>query len=942
MKKFVNIFILLLFPLAISAQNLLSVKVLNPQRRIKPGTHLTMFVEVSGDKTFENKIDVALLLPENWNVLMSKSPKKIIGETSIKYMFTVATPNLAKKGTYNLGIRAFGKGYTEEVENQSIEIEHIRQIEVTALTPPEFVKEGDTLQTDFMIQNLGNNPERIALKSLRGRVELPKADSLLKSDSLDLSLKINTKEKKKKKEKEIPNVLRIDSVTVAPNEILQLKVVQIIPKTDYGSWSTVTDLQVMMQDSVKPISKALTIPVFSSKLKKSDPYLRFPIDVGLWYSNFKIGDRQFGGYQFDLRGKGDLDFAQKHHLDFVVHGPNRFEVPAVGSFDQYSLEYTYKKRSKIIVGDYNLRVSNLIELGRFGRGLRLEQTTNKVNFAVFYLKPRFNPSQGETYGGSVTFKPTEKLNLTLNYESKILIDNVQKSIDANFIGLTTQYFGKKIIIENEIATSSAIGKIDFGVFNRLSWKLGRLQYNNDLVYTGKKFFGFYKDSYLLINSLNYYLSRRISLNFLNNITRLNPSLDLTVFNTSPYSSINMLSMNNQLSQTNRIFLSYEQRSREDRSINKNFNFKEKFGRIAYYVNAQKFNLWIDTRYGTTQNLLIKSDSSSNIRLFQGIIQPQFRILPMLWLGGYFDYQRTAKFSDDNTLRNFYYYGGSARVYIAKYFNATLNYRNNYAPDELFEKRTFIDVNATLHLGNHEISVVGGKAFIPNAQFVNENTTFYTIKYAFRINAPIGRNKKLSNIKGTLSNGDYSINPKGVIVQMGDQKVMADAAGYFQFNGLNADKYYINILRSSLEKGVIVGVKNPVEVHLRADTTISITIPLTKTGNVVGKINFIKSDAVGVSDITQQKPIVLLKLFNEKESFLTQVNKKDEFSFKEIKPGKYKVTAWVPGKTDQYTVGNTDQEIELSFNQTREVSISISPTVRKIQFSNKTVQLSTKK
>ena len=931
--------ILLWFPLAISAQNSLSIKVLNPQRLIKPGTHFTMFVEITSDKVFENKVEVALLLPEDWNVLMSKSPQKFSGETTIKYMFTIATSNIAKKGIYNFGIRAYGKGYVEELENQNIEIEHIRKMEITALTPPEFVKEGDTLHTDFMIQNLGNNPEKVALKSLHGRIELPKSDSLMKTDSLSLKLK---KEKKKKKQKELVNSLKVDSIVIAPNEVLQLKVSQIIPKTDFGSWNTITDLQVIMIDSVRPISKALTIPVFSSKLKKNDPFLRFPIDVGLWYSNFTIGEKQIGGYQFDIRGRGDLDFAQKHHLDFVIHGPNRFEVPAVGSFDQYSLAYTYKKKSKFIIGDYNLRVSNLIELGRFGRGFRFEQATKKIDFAVFFLKPRFNPSQGDTYGGTVTLKPNEKLNFALNYESKILIDNVNQSIDANFVGLTTSYFGKKVTLENEVVASSANGALDYGFFNRLNWKLGRLQFNNDMVYTGKNFYGFYKDSYLLINSLSYHLSKNISLNLLNNITRLNPSLDLTVFNTSPYSSINMLSMNFQVSKTNRIFLSYEQRSREDRSVNKTFNFKEEFGRLAYYVNTQKFNLWLDTRYGTTQNLLVKIDSSTNTRLFQGIIQPQLRVLPWLWLGGYFDYQRTAKFSDDNTLRNFYYYGGSTRIHIAKYFNATLNYRNNYAPDELFEKRTFIDLNAILHLGNHEISLIGGRAFIPNAQFTNENTTFYTIKYAFRINAPIARNKKLSTIKGFLSNAEYDINPKGVIIQLGDKKVMVDTTGYFQFNDLNADKYYLDINRSSLEKGVIVGVKNPYEVRLKADTTINITIPLTKTGNIIGKINYIKSDAVGASDITQNKPLILVKLFNEKESYLTQVNKKDEFSFKEIKPGKYKVAAWVPGKVDQYNVGNTDQEIELSANQTREIFISITPTIRKIQFSNKTIQLSTKR
>jgi hypothetical protein len=940
-KKILPILILLIVFHGISAQNSLSISVLNPPKKIKPGEPFTIFLEVKGVKPFDNKIETTLLLPENWNVLMSKKPSKFKGEQLVKFIFTIAPPSLATKGNYNFGIRVFGKGYDDEVENQSIEIEQVRNLEILTFNVPEFVKEGDTLRTEYIVQNNGNTSERIGIKTLRGRIEYPKSDTL-KVDSVSVNNKSTKKKKKKSKINYSDNEIKVDSVTIEANESLRLNVVQIIPSSEQNSWNVSSDLQLMLKDSILPISKTVSIPVFSNKNKKSDPYLRFPIDIGAWYSNFKIGDKRIDGFQYDIRGRGDLDFNKKHHLDFIIHGPNRFNVPAVGSYDQYSLEYMYKQRSKITVGDYSLRVSNLLELGRFGRGLRFDQSTKKIDFSVFYIQPRFYPNQRDTYGGTFTLKPSEKFNISLNYMSKVLLDNAQTEFNAQFYSIFTRIITKRFILENEVSNSQAIGISDYGIYNRINLKIGRFQVNNDFVYTGKNFFGFYRDSYLLINSINYFLSRKVSLNFINNTTRLNPSLDLTVFNSSPFSQSNLLALNYQISPTNRTFLSYEMREREDRSPRKIFHFTEQFGRLAYYVNSKKLNLWYDVRYGTSQNLLIKTDSTANTRLFQTLIVPQVKVLPWLWIGGYFDYARTSKFSDDNTLRNYFYYGGSTRINLGKTFNASVNFRNNYAPDELVERRTFIDVNASLRLGNHEISILGGKAFIPNAQFMNQDTEFYTIKYAFRINAPIARNKKLSSIKGKILGMGNDFNPKGIIVQMGDKQFMTDASGNFQFNDLMPDRYYVNLVKSSIDRGIVSTVKSPMEVIVRADTTYKIEIPLTKTGAIIGKIDFIKSEGVGVSDITKQKPLVLVKLFNEKENLITKVNLKDEFSFKEIKPGKWKVLAWIPGKSDQYNVSNSDQFIDLEANQNKEILIKVSTNERKINFSNKTHQLSNKK
>ena len=920
----------------IYAQNSISMKILNPPNKIKPGEYFTLFLEVKSNNYFEDRVEVTMALPKDWRMLMSKKPSIFKGQESVKFIYTIAASGLAPKGIYNLAISAMSEGITVN-KNQIIEVERVQHLEILALNVAEYVKEGDTLSTEFIVQNSGNTTEKIILKTWNGRITLPKLDTL----TSDLKKNVSLKDRKKAgvKNNEIKN--KVDSVTLKPNESLQVKVIQIIPISTKDSWTTSSDLQIMMKDSIHPISKTVSISVYSSKSKESDPYLRFPVEMSVWYSNFMIGNKYTPGYQYDIRGKGNVDFAKKHYFNFIIHGPNQSSLPSSGSFDQYSFEYTFNKKTTITVGDYTMRVNNLTELGRFGRGIRFDQSFKKIDFSLFYVNPRLYPSQRDTYGGIFTIKPSAKFTFSFNLLSKTLVDNNLRVFDARFYGVSTAIHLKNFSIDNEVSSSFSQGKTDFGVFNRLTWRMDRFQINNDLIYTGKNFYGFYKDSYLLINGINYYLSKKMSVNLVSNVTRLNPSNDITIFDTSPYSESNMLSLNYQVNKFNRIFLSYETRKREDKSSMKRFHFTENFGKITYFINTPKFTFGYEGKFGTSQNLLVKIDTSVNHMLIQNTIQPRMEVHPRLWIGAYFDYQRNSKFSDDNTTRNFYYYGGSLRIALSKIFSASVMFRNNYAPDELIERKSFLDINANLHLGNHDLTFTGGGAFVPNVQMSNQDSQSFALKYSFKFNAPIARNKKLSSIKGQVVGLSEGINLKGIIVQLGSKRFVTDAKGFFQFNDLIPSKYFINLVPSSIESGVITSLQTPLEIIVKSDTIYKIAISLIKTGAIMGRIIFQKSESIGAVDITKQKPVVLIKLYNEKENFLTQVNGKDEFSFKEIRLGKWKVLAWIPGQLDQFSILNSDQYIDLTANLGKEVLITITPKERKIHFSNKTHQLSTK-
>lgn len=883
------------------SQGELRINVLNPPKKTAPGGYFTLFFEVENISNTQNITQESLILPENWQMILSKKLTKT--PNKLTYIYTVASSSVSTAGNYDLALELTSNSGDKVSKKINIEVSSFRKIEIIPLSAYEYAKEGDSLHFEYLIQNLGNGAEKVKLKTSRGQIQT-----------------------------------KNDSLTVEPHKSIQVRVTQIVPKTQSNYWLLSSDLFVSLKDSANPVANFSTVPVYSNKNKKKDPYLRFPIEVGGGYNYFSTNRTVQSAYQYDIRGRGFLDFKQEHHFDFTIHGPNQIYLPTLGSYDQYSFIYSYKKQSTITAGDYLLSVNNLMEFGRYGRGLRFDQNFKKTGLSVFYVSPRFYPNQKETYGASFYIKPKENLKYSFDFLSKKTRQNEQL-FRANFIGVSVNFRTNSTYLVSEVSTTLAQNKVDFGIFNRVYYHYKKLNLNSDLVYTGKNFYGFYHNSWQAVNAVYYNVFKKISVGLQSNFTRVNPSFDFNVLNTSPYFSSNSIIANYDIKKNNRLILSYNLEEKEDKKEIKQFYFKEQYGRLAYLINTEKLNLWLEGRIGNTNNLLASTDETKKTQSIRSVIQPQVRVLPWLWLGTFFEYQQTAKFSTTNELTNYYYYGGTSRVTFGNIFNASFSYRNNFAPDELVQKRSFLDLTAELNLKNHRISLVGGRAFIPNYSQTNENTLYFMLKYTLKLNAPLAKNKKLGAIKGRIS-GANNLKKEGVLVALGDKKYLTDANGEFYFNDLVPDKYYLTLDKSTLKTGVVTDGKTPIEVEVSAKTTSEISIPLVNSGGIVGKVSFQENSNSG--DKPKKKPIVLVKLFNETDKFITKANDKGDFSFKEMKPGSWQVELTVHGNEENFTVENPIQNIIIEAEKIKEMSFSIIPKERKIYFSDKNFQLSAKK
>ena len=883
------------------SQEKLSITTSDFQKKVILGGHFTLYFEVENSLRNERKFSDTLILPQNWQILTQK--KTVIDDNRTRYSFTVSTSRNNESASYFLDFKLISGTGIIGFKRTSIFVEEISNIEIISLSQHEYVQEGDAVLSKFLIQNSGNKVEKIRLETSRGDILGKKNFYLLKPDS---SLKVYVQ--------------------------------QVIPITEQNFWQTTADLIAYSEGKNAPINCFISIPVYSSKIKKNDKYLRFPVEVGAGYLEYKFGKQQVNAYQYYANGAGFLDFDNKNHLSFSVRGPNQFDFPAVGNTDEYALSYKYKDKFSVTVGDYLQRQTNLMEYGRYGRGVKIDQRIDKINVSGFYQKARFFPNQKDAFGGNIRYNFTDRSSISLNFISKNLI-SPNRDFTSNIIGTSLDIRKENFTFETEVAVGEVDKNISLGLYNKFYLRFKRFQLNNELVYADKNFYGFYNNSWLLINGLNYSLSNKISLGINTNFSRVNPSLDANVYSFSPFTKTYLGFISYQANSKNLFTLNFINQEREDRQKPSKFHYKEDLGNMSYMFNSDKFTLSTQTRYGFSQNLL-STDSLSKFLSLSNLIQPTVKIMPWMWIGGYFEHQRTRKFTTNNSLQNLVYYGGNLRVNFKQNLNISLLYRNNYSPDQFFEQRTFLDASLNYDTKRHQFSLSGGQVFLPNVPDSYQNTLFFSAKYILKLNLPIAKNKKLGTISGEVFGTNNGIGKDGVLVQLGEKRFLTDATGRFYFKDLVPDQYFLKI--TSNKVGVVSTTKFPMQVDVKADSVSKINVSFIKTGGVVGKINFDYKSAVHQVVDDDKVPTVLITLYNEKESYTTQMNSKNEFSFKEMKPDSWKIKVYMSGNQQLFTVQNPEQSLEIESDKLKEINFKIQPTERKIYFSNRNYNISLNK
>lgn len=841
-----------------------------------------IFFEVENHGKTLTDAELVLELPLGWNTLTTTPAPVLQTNQKGNILVGVLVNNQAKYGTYK--IRATLKKGNQPLAVKVFNITIIQKfsLSVQPVLVPEYLKVGSSYRQSFVILNSGNTSETLELSSNLGEV------------------------------------IGATKIQIPAYKSVQAEVSRPVPEQQSGNQYISIDLHAKPSRVDTTIHSIISVPVYSSTIKRNDPYLRFPIEFSTIYNRFDSPNQTAEALQFDIRGKGHLDFDKNHKLEFIAHGPNRFNFPRFGNFDQYYVNYA-NKTIDVALGDKVFQVSNLLEKNRFGRGGDVALAFGSDKIRLFGFRSRFFPLIKSEMGGQFSRSFNENGEFTFSYINKNHFVNNQQ-VTSNLSSVS--YFLQKnnIWLDTEIGVSQTEGKISGGVYNYLYTTFNKFSFNSNIVYTGKSFFGFYNNSLLINNGLRYQLSKKLTLQFSQNYNNLNPAFDSFIFiNVPTFQSISP-EINYHFNKRSSLNASFIIREREDRMEPKAFHFKENIFRLFYRKTAGIFQLSTDGDYGKTRNLLAVQDVDSLSNLFRYRLQPSIEVAKLLRFGLYGEYLRTSRYSSTNTVDNLLFYGLNLSYNWKNYLDVNLFYRNNYAPDELFQTQSFFDAQAAVNYKNHALILFSSYGYFPAP--LNQTNFFASLTYRFTWNVPLKKRKDLSTIQGAVYR-PQQLNNGGFIVSMDGQNITTDQDGSFSFENIVPGQYFLEVKKSSLNFGEIIDQGSAIRLDVREAEVQKINLAVINSGRIEGQIEGITKLAI--------RENLLLKISNENFSRLTTCNRFGGFTFGELKPGVYKIEV-VDNKTEGfYQQANLGSLCEVKSGETTEHILKMIPVKKNIQF-----------
>lgn len=892
MKFLIKIsFILLLFSKLspLFAQEFFTQNYENDNLDIKVGEKKVVFYNIIGSDRDLYKTNINIKLPEGFKLLTNTSflDSLKIGELR-KLFFTITVDPSTPFGKYSIEMQLLEKGGILTNYTLYFNLAKNRKIEILPLEKPDKLSQKAQEEIRFLVKNVGNAPELVRLSSRSGRV--------------------------------VGN----QKINLQAGESQIISTVNDLPVSNQSIRLISFDLICQLDEVEKPFVALFTVPIMSFATSKSDPYQRFPIQASLVYNKFRSGSENIGAMFFDITGKGFVDNKNKHLVEFIARGPNRFSMPRFGSIDQYFLGYQNDKL-KVELGDKMFVVSNLVENSRFAKGMNLKRTFGKNEASIFYFKPRFIKTIHDEFGSIYTHHFSENFKTSAIYMHKYHEENKQ-NLGSDFLSIYGEFAKSRYQAKSEISLSKTANLVSSGVFYNSSLDLQKFKMYSNVIFTGKNYFGFYNNSLQINNSAIYYINKKTSVGYAKNISQINPSLDSFYYTVSPYVDNNSFNFNFDVNKRNRFKFYLISGMREDKMEVKTYHYKEQLFRYLYEKTSGKLNFKIDGDFGKSLNLLEVKDLQkyNDVRRMRGYIglntHKNYNVSLFL------ENLKTTKYTAVNNSRNFWFYGVNAQIVLKNSLYFNLNYRNNYAPDELYQSQSYLDASINLRLKNQEFSMTGSYGYIPPP--INDKNTFFTLKYTININTPIRKKKGLGAVTGKLE-GTKSA---GVVLNLNGKNVLTDVNGNFAFNDLVPGKYYLGANKSTLGFGNILEADMPYLIEILPNEKKNIKLEVINTGKIIGDISLNNTEEQDLENI-------VVEVYNDGFSKVTTTNKNGGFQFSELREGEYKVRIISENIKKQYFIKNAEIELKVKKGTETLYTFEMEQKKKKINFQKERIILS---
>lgn len=805
---------------------------------------------------------------------------------------TIILPLLVNKNTLPCQLKFMFKLNIDErtVTEKEITLEIKKKIDfsIAMINPPEFVRGGEPIMAKAVIQNNGNIVSNFIIEKYGFTDKNPGTISLKPGEIYNYNISISTN----------PNQAKSDFLT-------------------YG-------VKVRSpEDSSKSRDVFHSTYVFPVAETKKSQYFFIPGNIKLNYLISNRNQSSSSGYQVEAFFKGSLDQANKHKVELSIRGPNRFSSSVLGMYDEYYAKYKNKVYD-VHVGDKVFSLTPLTEISRFARGVEVSRTKSNLYVGGFYALPRFNSAIKNEYAGYASYLLKNNVKIGINHLSKQGREPDSKSKLNSIIG--SWFFKDKFSVESEISGSNYQKQRDYGFRSLLFYKQTNFNLNFSMIIAGKNFAGYYKNtSYYVFNS-TYNLNKKTDLNFNFNKDYQNPLVD-TIIRIAPNNTSYFIGATRRINKNLSTRLLYRSTAVTDRSELKNFDYKSHQVQLTVNQRFQRFAYSFMGDFGFNKNLLLSEDSSVS-RMTNLYAELQFYPSKNIYISLFQNFLNSNRYSAKN--ENTLFYGGYITWLVNKSLNASLRYQSNYFPEDYYRNRDAIDFRIR-YKTDRRLDFSMATRYIFLAQQKNTKELYMQFGCNYKINVPIKKIASYGKVSGIITSKTGK-SVKDILINLNGRTAITRKDGSFLFTNVPAGTYFLFVDQTSLYLNEIIEQLTPVKVEVLENKTSTVTLNIINAAKITGKVKIVFKKNAYYDDTTVTNiPSVVLILKNEFESQTIVSAEDGSFSFKNIKPGIWKLNVYDNLLDNKYIVEKEQFILDLKSEQNFEVQINIRKKEKKIHF-----------
>ncbi len=905
------LYFILLFPALIYSQ-------LQPQQSISkndslvPGT-ATSISFIIENNTAEDKIYnlQASTSEKHITPIIAQNELKVSAGDKVLYIVPIRIATETPQGSYTLSIQGTEKNSENKFSKSvTITINGTRNISLTNLNTPEFVRAGESITATFLLKNNGNTTENIKLESSH--------DSSIEKDS---------------------------SFSLASGES---RVITIIKKTDpalgRNEYQNLNLSALAAGYSKEKLTAYTSVRIIAVKPTEEDVYHRFSVSASVSFIGMRNRGIYENGFQGEIHGKGSLSKENKDMLEFRAVTPNPVEFSAFTKYEEYYINY---KNQNLFVhlGDKTFSSSFLTEFARYGRGAELRYDFKKVSIGGFYNHPRFFRDIKEEFNIYSQFRFGKQTEITAGYLYKV----PQTDINNNYY-LSSTYLNsnahlpyliakftpfKNIEIQAETAYSST-SKTN-GTAYILQAQANYEKISGNLLYmkASPQFAGYFNNTNSLNGNIQYKITKRLNV-FASYVQDAKNFQRDTLLLASPYRKFFQYGINFRYLKSGSIMFYNGFQSYEDRLKDKQFNYNEKFFKISINQQIGIFNLSMEGQFGKTDNYLTGFTGNSNFYM-ANVSFEKFKASFNL----FGSYGTTSRYLEKNQKQ--IYYGARISSRLSQYNSLSLFYQNNYIPEEYYKDRNLFELIFHQQISRNHGLDISGRYALQRGELGDKDFIF-SLRYTLRMNIPVQKTAEYTSLTGNISNMGVK-KTDGIRLLLGNHLSVTDINGNFTFKNIVPGDYYLEIDRSTTDMNDIPNVSFPAQVSLVNKENI-FNFGLTSAANIKGHIRLNEQNNTDQQENTlpvtpqdkKKKESIVIEATNGEQIYRKICSINEDFDFIYLRPGEWTVKLYRNGLDKRYKIATDNFRFTLNAAENKTINIYIVKQQTEIKFQQEPVKI----